>query len=265
MWAYDFMRHAFWSGIIIANVCAIISVFVVLRRTAFAAHALGHMSITGAAIGAVVGVPVIWSQIVINVISAVVMGFMGDKVKKNDLAVGIVLTFVLGIGAYFLFLFQNSYAGGVLNILFGDILTVSFEQIITLAFIAIVVLVILLIWMRPLIFATIDPIIAVSKNVSTRFLSIIFLILMALTVSMACQIVGALLVFSLMIIPGAIGIQWGRSIMAITIVSMITANLVVILALVFSFYINLPVSFCITLFLTVIYFCGYVVKRKIHI
>jgi zinc/manganese transport system permease protein len=262
MWAYDFMRHAFVAGIIIANVCALISVFVVLRRTAFAAHALGHMSITGAAIGAVLGIPVIWSQIVLNVISAIVMGLMGDLVKKNDLAVGIVLTFVLGIGAYFLFLFQNSYAGGVLNILFGDILTVSSKQIITLAIIAAVVIIIFLIWMRPLIFATIDPIIAVSKNVSTRFLALVFLILMALTVSMACQIVGALLVFSMLIIPGAIGIQWGKSIMAITVVSMITANLAVILALVFAFYINLPVSFCITLLLTVIYFLGYLLKIK---
>lgn len=253
MWAYNFMQHALWSGLIIATTCGIISVFVVLRRAAFATHALGHMSLTGAAGFALINSPIIAGQLVLNLICAVIMGLMGDKIKKNDLAVGVVLTFVLGLGAYFLFLFQNNYAGGVMSILFGNILAVSLAQIYLLLVLSIIILIILLIITRPLLFASIDPIVASSKNVQVRFLSVVFFVLLALTVSMACQIVGALLVFVMLVLPGAIGIQWGNSICKITTISVIVANFSVVLALTIAYYFNLPVSFCITSILSFAY------------
>ena len=256
MWAYSFMQNALAAGLITATVCGIISVFVILRRTAFAAHALGHMSLTGAAGAVILGVSAISGQLILNLICAVIMGLMGDKVKKNDLAVGVVLTFVLGLGAYFLFLFQNNYAGGVMSILFGNILAVSTEQIRILLILAIIILVALVIFARPLIFASIDPIVASSKNVAVRFLAVLFFILLALTVSMACQIVGALLVFVMLIIPGAIGIQWGDGIYKIILMSVIVSNLAVVAALYIAYYFNLPASFCITMLLSLAYFTG---------
>ena len=150
MWAYDFMQKALISGLIVATICGIVSVFVVLRRTAFAAHALSHMSLTGAALGMLLGFSAIIGQLAVNLIAALTMGFLGDKIKKNDLAVGVVLTFVMGLGAYFLFLFQNNYSGGVLSILFGNILTVSTEQIYLLIILSIGILFILMICARPL-------------------------------------------------------------------------------------------------------------------
>lgn len=253
MWAYSFMQHALLSGLIIATICGIISVFVVLRRVAFATHALGHMSLTGAAGSALLGSSMITGQLTLNLICAVIMGLMGNKIKKNDLAVGVVLTFVLGLGAYFLFLFQNNYAGGVMSILFGNILAVSLAQIYLLLALSMIILIILLIIARPLLFASIDPIVASSKNVHLRFLSVVFFMLLALTVSMACQIVGALLVFVMLIIPGAIGIQWGNTIFKITAISVIVANFSVVLALIIAYYFNLPVSFCITSILSFAY------------
>ncbi|MBP9742537.1 MAG: metal ABC transporter permease [Burkholderiales bacterium] len=256
MWAYSFMQHALWSGLIIATVCGIMSVFIVLRRSAFAAHALGHMSITGAAAAALLGQSIIIGQLVLNLICALIMGVIGDKVKKNDLAVGVVLTFVLGCGAYFLFLFQNNYAGGVMSILFGNILAVSVSQIYILSGLSTIILAIIVVIARPLLFASIDPVIASSKNVPLRYLTIIFFMLLALTVSMACQIVGALLVFVMLVIPGAIGIQWGGSIYKIILISIIAANSSVILALIIAYNFNLPVSFCITTILSLGYIGG---------
>jgi zinc/manganese transport system permease protein len=256
MWAYDFMQHALYSGLIIATVCGVISVFVVLRRSAFAAHALGHMSLTGAAGAALIGISAISGQLILNLLCAVIMGLMGDKVKKNDLAVGVVLTFVLGLGAYFLFLFQNNYAGGVMSILFGNILAVSGEQIRILVILALIILFTLGIFARPLIFASIDPVIAGSKNVAVRFLAVLFFVLLALTVSMACQIVGALLVFVMLIIPGAIGMQWGDNMYKIVLISVVVADLAVVIALYIAYYFNLPASFCITMLLSFAYFFG---------
>lgn len=256
MWAYDFMQNALIGGVLIAIVCGIVSVFVILRRTAFAAHALGHMSLTGAAGAALLGFPSILGQLILNTIAAIVMGAMGDKVKKNDLSIGVVLTFVLGMGAYFLFLFQNNYAGGVMGILFGNIFAISTAQLYQLIALAIIILIVMMIISRPLIFASIDPVVATSKNVATRLLSVVFFVILAFTVSMACQVVGALLVFVLLIIPGAVGMQWGESVYKILLFSIVSAVGSVVVALIISYQYDLPPSFCITMLLCATYFIG---------
>ncbi len=256
MWAYDFMQHALIAGLIVSVICGIVSVFVILRRTAFAAHALGHMSLTGASGAALLGMPSLIGQLVLNCIAAIVMGLLGDRVKKNDLAVGVVLTFVLGLGAYFLFLFQNNYAGSVMSILFGNIFAVSTSQIWQLFGLGLLVLFTLIVISRPLIFSSIDPVVAASKNIPLRLFSVIFFLILAVTVSMACQVVGVLLVFVLLIIPGAIGMQWGKSIYSIVALSVLSATLSVVIALYVSYQLDLPASFCITMLLCIVYFIG---------
>ncbi|MCC2625572.1 MAG: transporter permease [Burkholderiales bacterium] len=258
MWAYDFMQNAILSGIIVATICGIVSVFVVLRRSAFAAHALSHMSLTGAAMGMLLGFPAIWGQLIVNLIAALFMGLLSDKVKKNDLAIGVVLTFVLGLGAYFLFLFQNNYSGGVLTILFGNILTVSKEQLFVLVMLSLGILVILGIFARPLLFASLDPTLAEAKNLPIRFLSILFFCILAITVSMACQIVGALLIFVLLIIPGAIAGLWCDGFYKSVLVSIIIANISVFISLCIAYQFNLPTSFCITTLMSFIYTISYI-------
>ena len=262
MFEYSFMQYAFLSGSIIALVCGLISYFVIARRTAFGAHALGHISLTGASAAILVGFSALSGQLLFNIIAAMIMGFMGDKIKKNDLAIGIVLTFFLGLGAYFLYLYQNSYAGSVMAILFGNILAVSPEQIIILSCLALIVILGLAIIARPLLFSSIDPTIAESKHLPQKTLSVIFFILLAITVSMACQIVGALLVFALLIGPGAIAAQWcGRFYLSL-LISIIIAIGTVWLALIAAFYLNLPASFCITMIITFLYLAG-LVKNQV--
>ena len=256
MWAYSFMQNALIAGLMVATVCGIVSVFVVLRRCGFAAHALGHMSLTGAAGAALVGIPAMLGQLLLNLVAAIIMGLIGEKVQKNDLAVGVVLTFVLGLGAYFLFLFQNNYAGSVMSILFGNIFAVTPAQLILLLGLGLLLIIIMAIILRPLIFASLDPVVAAAKNVRVRLLAVIFFCVLAITVSMACQVVGALLVFVLLIIPGAVGMQWGESIAKIMAISVITANLAVIAALYLAYYFDLPASFCITMLLSIVYFAG---------
>jgi zinc/manganese transport system permease protein len=262
MWAYDFMQHALIAGVIVASISAIISVFIVLRRMVFATHALGHMSITGFALAAILGFSGIIGQILFNLGAAAMMGVLGDKIKKNDLAIGVVLSLVLGLGAYFLFLYQNNYAGGVMSILFGNILAVSSFQLYMLGYIAIFILILLIIIARPLFFSSIDPVIATAKNVPIRIINIIFFLLVALAVSMACQIVGALLLFVLLVIPGAIAVEMGDNIYKILFISIIAANITTVLSLYAAYQWNLPVSFCLTMLLSMIYF---IVKIKSYL
>lgn len=126
MFSYTFMLYAFIAGTIIAIICGIISFFVIIRRLSFASHALGHISLTGASGAVLLNLSAMSGQLAINLIAGLLMGAFGDKIKKNDIAIGIILTFFLGLGTYFLFLYQSGYSGSVMSILVGDILTVSF-------------------------------------------------------------------------------------------------------------------------------------------
>jgi zinc/manganese transport system permease protein len=247
------MRNAFMAGTVIAIIGGIISYFVIVRRTAFAAHALGHISLTGAAGAVLLGLSPMAGLLTANIISAIIMGFIGDKIKKNDLAIGIVLTFFLGLGAYFLYLYQTGYSGGVMAILFGDILSVSVSQIYLLFLLASIVVITLLIITRPLLFSSIDPTLAAAKRLPIRFLSILFFILLAITVSMACQIVGALLIFALLIGPGAVASYLCDGFYTSIVTSIVVSLVTVWLSLTVSFYLNLPTSFCITMIICIFY------------
>lgn len=262
MWAYDFMQHALLVGVIIATVSALISVFVVLRHMVFATHALGHMSITGFALASILSVPGILGQTILNLTAAIIMGTMGDKIKKNDLVTGVVLSFVLGLGVYFLFLYQNNYSGSVMSVLFGNILAVSMAQIYLSGIMAICILIGLIFIARPLYFLSIDPVVALAKNVPLKLINIVFFILVALSVSISCQIVGALLLFVLLVIPGAIALELSDNIYLTALISVIVANIALVLSLVIAYRFDIPVSFCITSILCTIYLT---VKTKTYL
>jgi len=170
VFSYSFMQYAFIAGTIIALVCGIISFFVIVRRLSFAAHALGHISLTGAAGAVLISMSAMTGQLIINIFAGILMGAFGDKIKKNDIAVGIVLTFFLGLGTYFLFLYQTGYSGSVMSILVGNILTVSLEQIYELLGLAIFTIFLLAIIARPLFISSLDPVFAESKNIPNKLL-----------------------------------------------------------------------------------------------
>lgn len=169
MFNYTFMLYAFIAGTIIALICGIISFFVIIRRLSFASHALGHISLTGASGAVLLNLSAMTGQLVINLVAGLLMGAFGDKIKKNDIAIGIVLTFFLGLGTYFLFLYQSGYSGSVMSILVGDILTVTLEQIYILLTLAIFTIALLAMIARPLFISSIDPVFAESKRSPINF------------------------------------------------------------------------------------------------
>ena len=253
MWAYDFMQHAFMAGTLIAITCGLISPFIILRRNAFAAHALSHTSLTGAAGAMLIGFSTLTGQLILNIFAGILMGIIGDKVKKNDLAVSVVLTFFLGLGTYFLFLYQNHYNGDIMGLFFGNILAVSISQIKTLLILGLFVALLISCCMRRLLFASIDPIIAQANHVSLRIQSIFFFVLLSIAVSMACQIVGVLLVFALLVLPGAISAQYCKSFYGMLMVSIVSSTASTWGALTLAYHTNLPISFCLTMILIFLY------------
>ena len=198
----EFVRNAFLAGTIIAVVSGIVGYFVILRGQAFAAETLSHVGFAGAAGAALIGINSLVGMSILTVLTAIGMGSLGQRMKGRDVEVGMVLSFMLGLGVLFLSLYTQNATRAV-NLLFGSILSVTREDVILTLGSSAVVLITLIVSFRPLLFASLDPVAAEARGVPVQFLSVLFLLVLALTVSQAVEVVGALLVFTLLVVPAA--------------------------------------------------------------
>jgi zinc/manganese transport system permease protein len=202
MLSYDFMVRAFLASGIVAIVAGTVGYFLVLRAQTFAGHALAHIAFAGATGAALVGIAPIYGVIALTVVAGSAMGVLGDKLSGRDVTIGIVLAVSLGFGILFLSL-TTTNAVQATSLLFGSVLSVSPATLATLAVLGVVTLAALAFISRPLVFSTLQPDLAEAKGVSIRLVGTLFLALVALAVAQSIQIVGVLLVFTLMVGPPA--------------------------------------------------------------
>jgi zinc/manganese transport system permease protein len=256
--SYDFMRQALLAGTILSLTTGLVGYFVVLRHQAFAGESLSDVAFTGALGGAVLGINPFISLIVVTVIVALGMGGFGERLRGRDVAIGTVLSWVLGLGALFLSLFTTQASGtgtgfsGV-TVLFGNILGTSTSQLGTIALISGVVIIILLLIARPLLFASLDPDVAAAHGVPVRLLGLSFMVLLAVTVSEATLAVGALLVFALILLPAAIAHQISSRPFPAILLSASLAVAFTWFGIAIGFYTGYPSSVCISLLAFVSY------------
>jgi len=197
-----FAQHALLAAALVAISCGLIGPFVISRGMAFAVHGTSELAFTGAAAGLLVADNPIGGALCGAMVVAAVIGFFGVRERERDSSIGVILAFGLGLGVLLLS-FYNGFATEATNILFGNIFGVSNGQIAILLAICVGVIISMIIIYRPLLFASVDPELAVARGVPVRLLGIIFLFVLALTVTAAAQVVGTLLVLSLAITPAA--------------------------------------------------------------
>lgn len=197
-----FMRNALVAGTLVAIAAGLVGYHVVVRKQVFAAHALAHIGFPGATGAVLLGVPTILGLLVFCTFGALVIGALGRSAAEREVPTGTVLAFATALGVLFASLTSRS-AVSVTAILFGNILAVSWGEIAVFAAFTAVLAVVLGIVARPLTFASVDPKVAEAKAVPVRALGIVFLVLVALVVTMSVQVVGTLLVFALVVTPSA--------------------------------------------------------------
>ncbi|HEY0753179.1 MAG TPA: metal ABC transporter permease [Ktedonobacteraceae bacterium] len=202
---YEFVRDAYLVGTLVAVVCALMGYFVVLRAQAFASEALSDIGFAGAAGAAVVGIGGLFGMFVLTILAALGMGALGERVRGRDIEIGMVLSFALGLGVLFLTIYTQVGANATVgvNVLFGSILSVTSGDLLTSLVGGTATLIVLAVIFRPLLFASIDPEVARARGVPVRLLSMIFLVLLAVTTTEAVLVVGVLLVLALLIAPAA--------------------------------------------------------------
>ena len=252
MFQYDFMVHAFQAGTIVAIVAGIVGYFVVLRRSSFAAHALSHVGFTGAAGAVLLGINPIFGLLAFTMSGGLLIGILGRKAVSRDIQIGTVLAFMLGLGVLFISLYTG-YATEAYSLLFGEILGIASSDILITLIAGVIILIALAVLYRPLLFTSLDEDVAEAKGLSVFWIGIAFMLLIAAATSIAVQVVGVLLIFSLMVTPAAIAERLASKPSQGIIISVLIAVLATWLGLFISFYLPYPVSFFITAIVFIIY------------
>jgi zinc/manganese transport system permease protein len=258
---YDFMRTAFAASGVVALVAGIVGVFLVSRSQTFAGHALSHVGFAGATAAGLMGVSPLAGMIVLTVAAGICMGLLGERLSERDVAIGIVLALALGFGLLFLH-FYTSFATQATALLFGNVLAVDVITLRTLVILGIITLVALAIIARPLLFSTLQPELAEAKGVPLRLVGTLFMAIVALTVSASVQIVGILLVFTLMVGPAAAAERLTVRLHTGLILAACLAIAEAWIGITVAFYTDWPTSFCITTLSALVYFASVVISRR---
>ncbi len=258
---YDFMRNAFAAAAIVAIVSGVVGYFLVLRGQTFAGHALAHVGFTGATGAFLIGIAPLWGMVSATVAAGIGMGMMGEKLAQRDVAVGIVLALALALGLLFLHFFTAS-ATQATALLFGNVLAVDIDTVWTLLLLGLACLAALVVISRPLLFTSLQPELAEAKGVSLRLYAILFFAIVALATAECAQIVGVLLVFTLMVGPAAAAQQLTTSFGKGVLLSALLALAEAWLGITLAFYTDWPSSFCITALSTTVYLATIVPVRN---
>jgi zinc/manganese transport system permease protein len=232
-----------------------------LRGQTFAGHALSHVGFTGATGAVLFGLSPLAGLVGFTIVAGFAMGLLGERLSQRDVAIGMMLSLALGLGLLFLH-FYTSYASQAAALLFGNVLGVDDDALIALALLAALSLVALGVIARPLIFASLQPELAEARGVPVRFVSTAFLMIVAVAVAECAQIVGVLLVFTLMVGPAAAALAFTRRLYAAIALAVGLALVEAWGGLTLAFYSDWPTSFWITALSGVVYFASIMASRR---
>ena len=203
----SFMQHAFLAGTAIAAACGLAGFFLVLRAQVFTGDALSHVAFTGALAALAAGIDLRLGLFAATIAVAVGIGVLGPRGRADDVVIGNVFAWILGLGVFFLTLFTTSRSSGNgtagISVLFGSIFGLSADQAVTAALIGAGIVAAVLVMGRPLLFSSIDEAVAAARGVPVRAIGIGFLAIIGATAAEATQAVGALLLLGLLAAPAA--------------------------------------------------------------
>lgn len=246
------------AGALLAIIGGLVGVFVMHRELSFAVHGISELSFAGAAVFLLIGLDVVFGSIFGSFLAALIIALLGDKARDRNSIVAVLMPFGLGIGILALALYPGR-AANKFGLLTGQIVAVDDPKLGAMAVIALIVITTLLIIWRPLSFASLDQEVAVARGVKTRLLGIIFILLLGLAVAAAVQIVGALLVLSLLVTPAAAALRLSSSQVVVPILSVLFALVAMVGGTLLALGGTLPIS----PYVTTISFLIYLIARGI--
>jgi zinc/manganese transport system permease protein len=246
------------AGAVLGLVGGLISTFVVMRDLPFAVHGISELSFAGAAAALLIGVDVVAGAMTGSVLAALIIGLLGSRARDRNSLIGVLMPFGLGLGVLFLSLYQGR-TSNKFGLLTGQIVAIDSPQLGWLVGTSVVVLVALLVLWRPLVFASTDRELAEARGVPVRALSPIFMLLLGLTVAIAVQVIGALLVLSILVTPAAAATRVTASPLKVVLLSMTFGFVSMVGGIMLALGSSIPIS----PYVTTLSFAIYLVCRVI--
>nr|WP_282101760.1 metal ABC transporter permease [Corynebacterium callunae] len=252
----EFVQHAIIAAALLGLLSGVIAPLIVVRQQSFAVHGTAELALMGAAAALLFGLNVGGGAVIGSVVAAVLLALLG--MKQQDAAVGVVMSFGLGLSVLFIHLYPGR-SSTAFSLLTGQIVGVSAASLWILVAVTVVVVAAVAIFWRPLLFASADPLMAQASGIKVHAISVGFAVLVGLTTSQSVQIVGALLVMALLITPGAAAVAITANPLKAVALAVIFAEVSAVGGLLLSLAPGLPVS----VFVTTISFLIYLVCRLI--
>jgi zinc/manganese transport system permease protein len=254
------LRNSILAGVVLGITGGLIAVFVMSRDLAFAVHGVSELSFAGAAAGLLTGVGVVGGSIAGSLVAAVLIGLLGARARDRNSITAVLMPFGLGLGILFLALYPGR-ASNKFGLLTGQIVAVDDPRLGVLAVVGgIVVLGLLVLW-RPLTFASVDAEVAAARGVPTRALSIAFMVLLGLSVAIGVQVVGALLVLSVLVTPAAAALRVSASPVLVPVLSVTFATVSLVGGILLALGASVPISPYVTTISFLIYLVCRIVGR----
>ena len=256
------VRNSILAGAVLGVVGGLIGTFVMTRDLAFAVHGISELSFAGAAAALLFGANVVVGSVVGSLIAAVLIGVLGARARERNSITAVLMPFGLGLGILCLALYQGR-AANKFGLLTGQIVSVDNPQLVWLLAISLVVITALVVVWRPLSFASIDVDVARAKGLPVGALSLGFMVLLALATAVSIQVVGALLVLSLLVTPAAAAMRVTASPLLTPLLSVAFAVTSVVGGILLAIGGGLPISPYVTTISFAIYLvCRVVGSRK---
>jgi zinc/manganese transport system permease protein len=254
------VQNSLIAGALLGLMGGLIGVFVMTRDMSFAVHGISELSFAGAALALLFGLNIALGATLGSIVAAVIIAIMGSRAKDRNSIIAVLMPFGLGIGILALALYEGR-AANKFGLLTGQIIAVDDPQVFWLIATSLVVVTALLFIWRPLSFASLDLEVAEARAVPTRALGIVFMLLLALAVAASVQVVGALLVMTLLVTPAAAALRLTSSPLLVPILSVSFAVVSVVGGILLALGGGLPISPYVTTLSFAIYLVARVIEK----
>jgi zinc/manganese transport system permease protein len=250
------VRNSLIAGAVLGVLGGVVGVVVMARDLPFAVHGISELSFAGASGALLFGAGVASGAFVGSLLAALLLGVLGLRARDRNSVIGVIMPFGLGLGILFLALYHGR-AANKFGLLTGQIVAVDTTGLRTLAITTVVVLAVLAAIWRPLMFASLDEDVAAARGVPVRLLGPLFMVLLGCAVAVSVQIVGALLVLALLLVPAAAAMKVTASPLWVPVLSVVFA----LTATVGGIFVAIGTTIPISPYITTISFVIYLVCR----
>jgi zinc transport system permease protein len=255
------MQRALISAIAISVICAIVGLFLVLKRHSLFGDALAHVAFGGISLGLFIGVYPLWTAYIVAILSAVGVNKLRESTKiPPDSSIAVLLTSGLAIGVILISI-SGGYTLDLFSLLFGNILLVGNDDLIMILITAAIVIPVIYMLYKKLVLIIFDENQAKVSGLNVTWINTLFIILASITIIASIRLVGVLLISSLIVIPNITAIMLGKGFKKTLFISCAMSVFSSVFGIVISYYLNLAPSGTIVLILVSIFLIAVIAKN----